>query len=73
MDLIQIVINNKTVYVRSEATILQACESINIDVPRFCYHEKLSVAGNCRICLVEVIKSPKPVTILFPQSNLPPS
>ena len=61
MDLIKIVINNKTVYVRSEATILQACESINIDVPRFCYHEKLSVAGNCRICLVEVIKSPKPV------------
>ena len=61
MELIQIVINNKIVFARPEATILQACEAANVDVPRFCYHEKLSVAGNCRICLVEVAKSPKPV------------
>jgi len=61
MELIQIVINNKIVFARPEATILQACEAANVDVPRFCYHEKLSVAGNCRMCLVEVAKSPKPV------------
>jgi NADH dehydrogenase/NADH:ubiquinone oxidoreductase subunit G len=40
---------------------LQACDENNIAVPRFCYHEALSVAGNCRMCLVEVQKSPKPV------------
>jgi len=61
MELIQITINNKVFYVRPEATILQACEIAAVDIPHFCYHEKLSVAGNCRICLVEVSKSPKPV------------
>lgn len=61
MEFIQITINNKTVFVRPESTILQACENAGVEVPRFCYHEKLSVAGNCRICLVEVSKSPKPV------------
>lgn len=39
----------------------QACESVGINVPRFCFHERLSVAGNCRMCLVEIEKSPKPV------------
>jgi NADH dehydrogenase/NADH:ubiquinone oxidoreductase subunit G len=61
MDLIQRTINNQITFVHPHATILQACESAGVDVPRFCYHEKLSVAGNCRICLVEVQKSPKPV------------
>ncbi len=61
ISLIPIVINNKTYQVRANASILQACEEASIDVPRFCYHEKLSVAGNCRMCLVEVEKSPKPV------------
>ena len=42
-------------------TILQACELIGIQIPRFCYHEYLSIAGNCRMCLVEVDKSNKPV------------
>lgn len=54
-------INNKAYEVRANASILQACEEVGIHLPRFCYHEKLSVAGNCRICLVEVEKSPKPV------------
>lgn len=54
-------INNKSYEVRANASILQACEEVGIHLPRFCYHEKLSVAGNCRICLVEVEKSPKPV------------
>ena len=40
-------------------SILQACESINVVIPRFCYHERLSIAGNCRMCLVEIDKAPK--------------
>lgn len=61
MNTVTITINNMPVVVRANASILQACEEASIDIPRFCYHEKLSVAGNCRMCLVEVQKSPKPV------------
>jgi NADH-quinone oxidoreductase subunit G len=43
------------------ASVLQACEAAGVEVPRFCYHERLSVAGNCRMCLVEIEKAPKPV------------
>ena len=42
-------------------TILQAAEQAGSEIPRFCYHDRLSIAGNCRMCLVEVEKSPKPV------------
>ena len=43
------------------ATVLQACELAGKEIPRFCYHERLSIAGNCRMCLVEVEKAPKPM------------
>jgi len=43
------------------ATVLQAAEAAGFEIPRFCYHERLSIAGNCRMCLVEIEKSPKPV------------
>lgn len=43
------------------ATVLQACEEAGAEIPRFCYHERLSIAGNCRMCLVEMERSPKPV------------
>jgi len=43
------------------SSVLQACETLGIEIPRFCYHERLSVAGNCRMCLVEMERSPKPV------------
>jgi NADH-quinone oxidoreductase subunit G len=43
------------------STVLQACEAAGKEIPRFCYHERLSIAGNCRMCLVEVEKTPKPV------------
>ena len=43
------------------STVLQACESVGIEIPRFCYHERLSIAGNCSMCLVEIEKTPKPV------------
>ena len=42
-------------------TVLQACELADVEIPRFCYHEKLSIAGNCRMCLVELEKSAKPI------------
>lgn len=61
LPLVSLTINNRLVSVRPTATLLQACESAGVEVPRFCYHESLSVAGNCRRCLVEVAKAPKPV------------
>ncbi|MGH6952835.1 MAG: NADH-quinone oxidoreductase subunit NuoG [Alphaproteobacteria bacterium] len=54
-------IDDVEVEVERGTTILQACERIGVEIPRFCYHERLSIAGNCRMCLVEVEKSPKPV------------
>ena len=47
--------------VNKDLTIMQACKVVGIEIPKFCYHESLSIAGNCRICLVEVEKSMKPV------------
>lgn len=55
----KISIDKKILFVNNNMSILQACESINLNIPRFCYHERLSVAGNCRMCLVEIEKSPK--------------
>jgi len=52
-------VDNQLVHVSPNTSILQACEIAGVVVPRFCYHERLSVAGNCRMCLVEVEKMPK--------------
>jgi NADH-quinone oxidoreductase subunit G len=57
----KVTIDGQIVEVPNGLTILQACDMAKVEVPRFCYHERLSVAGNCRMCLVEVEKSPKPV------------
>ena len=55
-------INNQNLVVPDGITIIQACEIADIEIPRFCYHEKLAIAGNCRMCLVEVVGGPpKPV------------
>ena len=54
-------VNDKEVEVEEGLTVLQACEKAGVEIPRFCYHEKLSIAGNCRMCLVEMEKSPKPI------------
>lgn len=59
--MVDISINNKSYKVQKNYTILQACEEIGIQIPRFCYHERLSIAGNCRMCLVELENSMKPV------------
>jgi len=56
-----ILIDGKEIDVPAEYTLLQACEAAGAEIPRFCYHERLSIAGNCRMCLVEVAGSPKPV------------
>ena len=53
--------NDTEVEVEEGLTVLQACEKAGVEIPRFCYHEKLSIAGNCRMCLVEMEKSPKPI------------
>jgi NADH-quinone oxidoreductase chain G len=59
--MIKLFINNQPVSVVQNSTILEACESLGITIPRFCYHMNLNVAGNCRMCLVEIEKQPKPI------------
>tara|TARA_B100000700_G_scaffold80405_1_gene90621 strand:- start:1238 stop:3280 length:2043 start_codon:yes stop_codon:yes gene_type:complete len=54
-------INNNDIEFKEGMTVMQACEIAGIEIPRFCYHDKLSIAGNCRMCLVEMEKSPKPI------------
>ncbi len=57
----KLTINGKEIEFEKGMTVLQACELADVEIPRFCYHEKLSIAGNCRMCLVELEKSPKPI------------
>jgi len=57
----KIIVNNKEVEFEDGMTVLQACELAGAEIPRFCYHERLSIAGNCRMCLVEMEKSNKPI------------
>jgi NADH-quinone oxidoreductase subunit G len=61
MKMPKILINGKEIEFEKGMTVLQACELADVEIPRFCYHEKLSIAGNCRMCLVEMEKSPKPI------------
>src|SRR6201996_1248304 len=57
----KLIVDGKEIDVPPDYTLLQACEAGGAEIPRFCYHERLSVAGNCRMCLVELVGSPKPV------------
>ena len=57
-DLRKVIIDDQEIEVNPALTILQACEQAGVEVPRFCYHERLSIAGNCRMCLVEVVGGP---------------
>ncbi|MCC0013067.1 MAG: NADH-quinone oxidoreductase subunit G [Rhodobiaceae bacterium] len=57
----KLIVDGTEVEVPAELTLLQACEEAGAEIPRFCYHERLSIAGNCRMCLVEVKGAPKPV------------
>jgi len=57
----KLTINGIEVEVPAGSTVLQACQLLGIEVPHFCYHERLAIAGNCRMCLVEQEKAPKPI------------
>src|SRR5947207_8597688 len=57
----KVTIDGAELEVAAGTTILQACQQAGIEIPHFCYHERLNIAGNCRMCLVEVERSPKPV------------
>jgi NADH-quinone oxidoreductase subunit G len=59
--MIKLIVDGKEIEVPPDYTLLQACEAAGAEIPRFCYHERLSIAGNCRMCLVEVKGTPKPV------------
>ena len=66
----KVTVDGVEVEVPNGASVLQACEAAGREIPRFCYHERLSVAGNCRMCLVEVEKAPKPVaSCAFPVND----
>jgi NADH-quinone oxidoreductase subunit G len=70
----QLIIDGKQIEVEEGITLLQACEQAGVEIPRFCYHERLSIAGNCRMCLVEVQGSPKPVaSCAMGVNDLPPN
>src|SRR5262245_6745022 len=57
----KLVVDGTEIDVPPEYTLLQACEAAGAEIPRFCFHDRLSIAGNCRMCLVELVGSPKPV------------
>ena len=59
--MISLIINGVKLHVKKNLTVLQACNSLNIQIPKFCFQENLKIAGNCRMCLVEIKNSPKPV------------
>ncbi|CAF0992824.1 unnamed protein product [Rotaria magnacalcarata] len=58
---VEVFVDGKSVHVEPNTTVLQACAVAGVEIPRYCYHERLSIAGNCRMCLVEIEKTPKPV------------
>ncbi|KAL3483733.1 hypothetical protein BJX62DRAFT_70365 [Aspergillus germanicus] len=58
---VELTIDGKKVSVEAGSALIQACEKAGATIPRYCYHEKLMIAGNCRMCLVEVERAPKPV------------
>ena len=68
--MVKVTVDNIEIEVEPGSTVLQACETAGKEIPRFCYHERLSIAGNCRMCLVEIDKSAKPVaSCAMPVSN----
>ena len=70
----QLIIDGKPIEVEDGITLIQACEQAGVEIPRFCYHERLSIAGNCRMCLIEVAGMPKPVaSCAMGVNDLPPN
>ena len=70
----QLIIDGVAIEVEDGITLIQACEQAGVEIPRFCYHERLSIAGNCRMCLVEVQGMPKPAaSCAMGVNDLPPN
>jgi len=70
----QLIIDGQPIEVEDGITLIQACEQAGVEIPRFCYHERLSIAGNCRMCLVEVQGMPKPAaSCAMGVNDLPPN
>src|SRR6478735_7793249 len=70
----QLIIDGTPIEVEDGITLIQACEQAGVEIPRFCYHERLSIAGNCRMCLIEVAGMPKPVaSCAMGVNDLPPN
>ena len=59
--MIKLLVDGKEIEVDDGSTVMQACEKTGVEIPRFCFHDRLSIAGNCRMCLVEIEGSPKPI------------
>src|SRR6202035_4987643 len=70
----KLIVDGKEIEVPPEYTLLQACEVAGAEIPIFCFHGRLSIAGNCRICLVEVVGIPKPqASCAMGVKDLPPN
>ena len=69
--MLKVKVNNIDIEVEEGLTVLQACEQAGSEIPRFCYHEKLSIAGNCRMCLVEIEKRNNFNPLIRPNKNIP--
>jgi NADH-quinone oxidoreductase subunit G len=70
----KVIVDGKEIDVPGEYTLLQACEAAGAEIPRFCFHERLSIAGNCRMCLIEVVGIPKPqASCAMGVKDLPPN
>src|SRR5450631_971266 len=70
----KIIVDGTEIDVPPEHTLLQACEAAGAEIPRFCFHERLSIAGNCRMCLIEVVGMPKPqASCAMGVKDLPPN
>ena len=70
----KLIVDGKEIDVPPEYTLLQACEAAGAEIPRFCFHERLSIAGNCRMCLIEVVGLPKPqASCAMGVKDLPPN
>jgi NADH-quinone oxidoreductase subunit G len=70
----KLIVDGKEVEVPPDYTLLQACEAAGAEIPRFCFHSRLSIAGNCRMCLIEVAGMPKPqASCAMSVKDLPPN
>ena len=70
----KLIVDGKEIEVPPEYTLLQACEAAGAEIPRFCFHARLSIAGNCCMCLIEVAGMPKPqASCAMAVKDLPPN